>query len=386
MPAPLLALVSIISAAFAIDEPAALVAEAMDANRDLATMALRVTELDALAHAADVWPDPMVGLEYSNVPVTTWALADHPMAGLQLRIQQTLPYPGVTELRRDVATSRVQVASASLAETRVRLAGMIEGTWWRLVLTRQLRAVTEDHVALTDKLVASARARYETGSAGQHELVRLQVLREKLQDDLSDFDRQDRQLTAALTAALHRSTGTQFETPTTLVVLPVAGDLATWLTQARTARPALEEQRAIAQSAELASRLARRDARPDLTVWGGYRLRTAETEMDPGTDLVAIGASLPLTFNAARAGKAQAAAALYAARGARERHDALLDTLAADLESSRAAWERAVEKAQVYERVLIPGAQAALDTTLADYRVNRADFASLYQTDTTGAP
>lgn len=362
------------------DAPADLVTEALAANPGIAAMEDHVGELEAMAQVAGAWPDPMAAVEYSNVPVTTWGLSDHMMAGLQFKVQQTIPFPGVTGLRAEVAESQVSTAEASLAEARLKLARSVEEAWWKLVLVRQLRAVTAAHVKLTDQLVGAVRARYETGTAGQNALVRMQVLRDKLTDDLADFDRQDRQLSAGLAAALHRP-GATFQTPTDPSVIAPQGDVAEWLDAAKAHRPALDELRTAQHTAELSARLARADARPDLTVWGGYRLRTVQTMTDPGTDLASIGLSVPLTFNGSRVGRGKEAAALQAASAARQRTDALLDSITADLESAQAAWTRAADKARVYGDDLLPAAHQALDATLADYRVDKADFANLYQAE-----
>ncbi len=382
MPAALSTLLLLlVPLAVAADDLADLTVEALSANPGIAAMEARVEQLDALAGVADAWPDPMAMLEYSNVPVSSWGLADHPMAGLQLKAQQTIPFPGVTGLRQEVAESRVAVAEASLDEARLRLVRAVEESWWRLLLVRQLRAVTAEHVELTDQLVEAVRARYETGSAGQHALVRLQVLRDKLADDLDDFERRDRQLSAALVASLARSPADRFDTPAEAVPLAPGEGVAGWLDQAREERPALEELRAAERGAELEARLARADARPDLTVWGGYRVRTVQTDVDPGTDLASLGISAPITLSSSRVGRGKQSAALEAAAAARRRHEALLDSIEAQLESAHAAWTRAASKAQVYQDELLPAARQALDTTLADYRVDKADFASLYQAE-----
>ncbi|MCK5680078.1 hypothetical protein KAI46_04630, partial [bacterium] len=51
------------------------------------------------------------------------------------------------------------------------------------------------------------------------------------------------------------------------------------------------------------------------------------------------------------------------------------------LETALAAWERAAQKASTYSEKLIPQARKTLDSTLAAYQSNRADFASLYQVE-----
>lgn len=371
------------AAARAADDPSDLVVEALAANPGVAAMEARVRELDRLAEVADLWPDPMAAVEYSNVPTTSWGLGDHPMAGLQLKAQQTVPFPGVLQLRAEVAEARSEGAEASVGEARLQLARAVETAWWRLTLVRQLRVVTEHHVQLTEELVAAVRARYETGATGQHALVRLELLRDDLRDSLLDHDRQEIQLAASLDAALHRGAGAGFDTPreSPIEARPAGATVEGWAQLAAEQRPAFAELDAAEHGAELSASLARRDALPDLTVWAGYRVRTASNETDPGTDLASIGLSVPLTVQSNRAGRGAEAAALEAATRARHQRAALSDQIRADLSAALAAWSRAEQKAGTYAIALLPAAQQALDTTLADYRVGKADFASLYQAE-----
>jgi len=378
-----LIVISLATSASASDVPSTLVDEALSANPGIEAMQARVRELDQLAEVADLWPDPMAAVEYSNVPTTSWSLDDHPMAGLQLKAQQTIPFPGVTGLRGQLAESRVEVAEASLDEARLQLARAVEVAWWRLSLVRQLREVTARHVQLTEDLVAAVRARYETGATGQHALVRLELLRDELRDSLLDYERQEIQLTASLDAALHREGVSTFETPTDSASAPLSESATpdSWVRLAGEARPALNELEANERSADLGARLARRDALPDLTVWAGYRVRTVTTDTDPGRDLASIGLSVPLSVQSARVGRGAEAAALEAASRARSQHEALTDRIRAELRAAHAAWSRAEQKADTFATELLPAAQQALDTTLSDYRVGKADFASLYQAE-----
>ncbi len=362
--------------------PEALVAEALDANPGLAAKEAAIRELEHLAAAAGSWMDPVVATELSNVSTTAWSLDGHPMSGLQLKLSQPLPAPGVTGARAEAAEARVAVAGHALDAARVMLAAQVEQTWWSLARVRALREVTERHLALTDEFVEVVRARYEVGGAGQHALLRLGVQRDRLEDQLGDFDADDAALVAALAAALHRD-ALVVPPADELVLRPAELELDAWLSTAIAESPELEGWRASEAAAEAAARAARLEARPDPTVWVGYRVRTVESATDPGVDLVSAGVSLPIPVGSKRRGDAAEAAALEVAGAARSQAAASRDRIQAELSAELARWERAEDKAHTYADTLLPAAQLALDTTLSDYRVGRADFASLYQAWTT---
>jgi len=233
---PLL-LVAFATSAAAFDNPDTLAEEALAANPRLEARRARVDELAELASAAGTWKDPVLGLEYSNVPVNSFALDDHPMSALQIRAQQTLPPWGWSRLRERVAESRTVAREHALAEAETRLRGQVSVIYWRLTLSRMLEEVTRAHVARTEELLRAVRARYETGSAGQHQILRLQVLRDRLRDDLGDFARADRELGAALSRTLSRPADTSFDTPKELGPARVTGAASNWLALAREKKP-----------------------------------------------------------------------------------------------------------------------------------------------------
>lgn len=371
---------ALLSTAWAADGPDALIDAALAANPSLGALQARVDALDAMARGAGTWMDPMIGLELSNLPLSSLGLGDHPMAGVQVKVQQTLPAPGTNAADRDAANARTAVAAQQVREAQDALAHTVGAAWWDLTLSHQLERVTVTHVARTQELLDAVLARYEVGAAGQHAVVRLEVLRDQLTDNLGDFAARQTALTAALVSATAGTVAAPFETPAELSALAPTGTAASWLAQARTARPELARLDAQAHASEASAAAAGLAVRPDPTVWLGYRLRTFP---DDPRDLVTLGVSVPVPMGRRTRADATEASHVAQANAARRTLDARLLTLEAQLTAAEARWLRAAEKAETYEQRLLPSAQAALDTTLADYSVGLATFASLYEAQVT---
>ncbi|MFQ5515626.1 MAG: TolC family protein [Myxococcota bacterium] len=365
----------------AAEDPASLVEEALAANPSLESLRGRVAELEALAGVAGLWRDPSIGIQYLNVPVDSFSLNDHPMSGVQLRLQQNIPPRGWSRMRRDVAWSRARTSEYALAEARERLRRDVTVLYWRLTLSRQLEAVTRAHIARTRDLLGAVKARYETGAARQHELLRLRVLEQRLRDELGDFARSDRELSAGLARVLARRAGSSFVTPDEPTLAPVVGDAASWSAQARRARPELQRLAEAARTEERAAELARIEGVPDVDVWIGYRIRQIDTIADDGTDFFTAGLSIPIPWRSAPRSRAESAAHLHAARSRRAELAASLDRLDAELAAIHARWSRAENQARTYHDELTPEARAALESAFAEYRVGRAEFATLYEAE-----
>jgi outer membrane protein TolC len=372
---------SSVTSSLAADDPGVLADEAVDANPSLEALRARTAELDALAGAAGTWSDPVFGIEYSNVPVDSFSLRDHPMSALQFQAEQTIPPWGWSGLRQKVAASRTRASEHAVAEAQSQLRRRVYELFWELTLTRMLGAVTRQHIARTEELLEAVRARYETGAAGQHQLLRLEVLRDRLGDELGDFARADSVLSAALARVLSRGTGRSFATPRRLEPRPVNGTVSEWLALAREERPELKRLGESVRTAETAAELARVDGRPDLTVWMKYRARSIDTPLDDGTDQVSVGFSVPIPWGSAKRSRAERAAQRQVARAGRARLAAELDRIESDLTAIHARWTRAFEQVTAYRENLTPAARAALETAFTDYSVDRADFANLFEAE-----
>ncbi len=389
--APLLVLLAAVSTPATAADPdasgpaatlSALADEAVDANPGLDARQAMADQLRERATVAGAWPDPMVAVEYSNVPVDSFGLSDHPMAGLQLKLQQTLHPPAWSRQQRAVLGARADAAGAAVDEAAIALSASVEATWWGLARTRMLRSVTEDHLRRTEELLDAVRSRYEVGAAGQSATLRLTVLRDKLQDDLGDFDRTDRELTAMLDRALSRDTPSSFDTPADVAPVDAPADAA-WLDLADDHRPELARLASERAAADAAVALAKTNALPDPTVWAGYRLRTVQTDTDPGRDLVSVGISVPIPSGSGRRARGDAAGWQAAGQGVDAQLAGLHDAIDADMDAILARWRRAADKTRTYDEQLIPAAESTLTATLSDFAVGRTDFASLFDAEVT---
>jgi len=160
--------------------PERLAQAAVDVHPGLDALAARADALAQRAQTAGAWSDPQLALEWSNVPLSTLSLADSPMSGAQLRLEQQLRPPGWSRHRRSSAELTAQAAGHAQDEAALQLRVHVHRTWWMLVRAHHLQRVTQQHLARTEELLAAVRTRYETGVGDQHAILRLQVQRDLL--------------------------------------------------------------------------------------------------------------------------------------------------------------------------------------------------------------
>ncbi len=363
------------------DDVEALVATALAENPELTSISAQVRALEQRERRARAWSDPRLTLSYQNVPITDPVLGQEPMSMASVRLEQTIPWFGKTAKRGAVVAEAAEGKRWSLAERKVKLRALVRDTYYRLGLSRQLAAITRKHIGLVDQLLDAVRVKYEVGRAEQHSVLRLQVLRDRLTDDLENYTRADRELTAALNAALHRPPETPIRTPASFDLAAPGVTAEQLMKLARRHRPALKQLASQALMHRLSARLDRAEATPDVTVFAGYGLRTDLPSGAGGRDLVTVGISVPLPLFRGSRYEAPARAEMELARSADADRDALTDQIASGIADGLATWQRAAGEVETYRDKLVPGAQHTLDATLSSYQVDRAQFTTLYDAE-----
>ncbi|MCF7792864.1 MAG: TolC family protein [Candidatus Cloacimonetes bacterium] len=321
--------------------------------------------------------DPMLAIEYSSVPIDSWVLDETPMSGIQFKLQQTFPFPGKNNLREEIASSELTAKNWELEEMKLQLAGQFKKIYASLAMVRQLEKKSEKHITLLLQLKSSLQTKYETGKANQHDLLRLDIMVQKLQDDLKDFRQKDNELTAALNSILNRN----YNEPiliNNLITIEISEKLTELLETARQNRPLLKKMEQEEKTQRLEMKLAHRDRLPDLTIWAGYRYRQDIGTME-SPDFASVGISFPIPFDFLGRTRAKYKMFNYKRKAVENSYNDAIAKLSAQLEKELSSYQRANEKMATYENDLIPNAENALKMTLAAYENGKADFSSIYQ-------
>lgn len=363
-----------------LDDPDALAEAAVLAHPTIEALRWRAGAFRASEESARLWSDPMLAAELSNLPILSPVLGGHPMSGLQFKLQQRFPAPGEPAARASLADARTDAALDDVEAAANDLRGEIRAGYWQLALVRQLRDVTSAHVHELDDMLDSVQARYEVGVASQHDLLQLQLRRDRLAEDLADFDAREAALLAALNGALARDPQTPVGTPqvSDVGVLPLDADGRAATLESH---PRMVALRAMADVERSAAARARIEARPEPTAWLGYRVRAATAGGDAGDNFVTAGISVPLPFASTRRWDAEEQAAEARARATDFAADGVLQRLRAKLAAAEARYQRAATRAIAFRDQLGPSARATLESTLSAYRVDRAPFADLIRAE-----
>ncbi|MDY6951649.1 MAG: TolC family protein [Thermodesulfobacteriota bacterium] len=368
------------SDAKALDIPEQLAGAALEANPEISMLRHQVAALKEQEGASVIWRDPVFMVEYSNAPWEDPSLGEHPMSGLQLKVQQTFPFPGKNDRRQAVAAGHVDLKALELAELKSQLRGKVRQLYWRLVLVKRLTGIRDKHISTLERLLEAVQAKYASGVANQQDILKLQVLKEKLTDEIEDLNQKKRELRAMINSALHRDISTPLETGEEIPLMECTTTLHELIERAKKERQLLKFWKKKAEVERLAADKELYEGRPDITLWTGYRIRK-EVGADKGEDFFSVGMSLPIPVDYKDRYNAKRRARLADALASEEKYRSMLDKVSSEIEKSLSKWERSCNKVTTYNRQLIPGAKSTLEAALSAWEVGRTEFSSLYQAE-----
>lgn len=255
----------------ALDLPEAL-RQAAAANPTLAARAAMVEAARRRVAPAGAWPSPMLELGVVNVP-TNGRFDMDPMTMKMIGFSQRVLVFGSNRLSRRAAREGVTSESAALEMTGFEIYGMTweayADAWFASELTRSAEA----HVAVMDRLVQSARARFESGNGRLEDLLRAQAEQGRTLVDLASFRAEEQSARARLDALRGVPPGGASDSLAPLPGPAVPPSADEWLAAVAPGHPRLREMDAQVNRYRFSARAARRMAWPDLELRASYGRR-----------------------------------------------------------------------------------------------------------------
>ncbi len=320
-------------------------------------------------------PDPRVSYSYYIQEVET-------RVGPQrnsVQLTQMLPWIGKLALRGDAAAQAAEAARLRYEARKLDLFYQVNDVYYDYYYLGQAVAVTEANVRLLKHIEEVARARYQTGTAGRGDLIRLEVESGKLQDRLRQLRDMRSPTKARLLTAIGVEKDANLPWPKELALAVIDVDdeqLVKWAQQSNPALLAMDADVAMRQKQIL---LAQKEYFPDVTLgltWIDTDPAWHSHPSDSGKDamIATVSVNLPIWWDKLDAG----------VREAKQRHLAALmrrmdqsNDFRSRVKMAAFQYRDAVGKLDLYQRILIPRATEALRITETSYSAGTATFADL---------
>lgn len=342
---------------------------------------LRAERLAALAARERIAPagalaDPQLELGLENRMIKGFGTED-PMTMNTVRLSQMVPWPGKRAAARDGATALAEADSLAALEQEAMLSGRVAMAYLEAALADRVLGVMGETLRLLRGFQETALGMYGVGKGIQQDVLQAQVSVARMAADTVAMSGERAAAAARLNALLARAPDSlvpALEYPAVADTLPVMDTLAA---RAFRGRPALAAAQARIAAADRAMDGARRESYPDVMFGAAYQARPRYDDMMS----LMLGVNLPLWGGSKQGPMRREREAMRAMEEARLQD--LRNETWAQLAALRARANRAVQLDRLYAQEILPQAMAAVEAAQSAYRVGRADFMTLVESQMT---
>ena len=346
---------------------------AQQLSPQLAARALEEAAARARVTVAKSWPDPLLRITSDEMD----RLSGPRQNKMIYSIEQDIPLWGKRTLRREAAEAVVRQKAAETRDAETELTERVKVTFaMRFQTYRALQANRELRPLLAG-VAQAARDRYAQNLVPQQDVIRAELEATRLLNEIARLEGAAHSADGRLNALLVRPLTAPLAAPQSLRPLPPVSrlEMAELVTRARASNPTLAGNDAMIRAADRTAQLARREWYPDVTLSAGAIDRTG---YGPNGYIASIGVRVPLQWGLH---ESQVRDAVAQADAARLRRDAVDQQIQGDIAEAAAALEASRRTADLTRQRLIPQANAALRSAIADYSVGKLDLVVVLQAE-----
>jgi outer membrane protein, heavy metal efflux system len=346
---------------------------ARELSPQLAARSLDAEAARARVKVAGSLPDPVLRVTSDEID----RLSGPRQNKMIYSVEQEIPLWGKQTLRREAAEAEVGQKAAELRDAETELAERVKVAFALRYQTYRALQANRDLRPILANIAQTARDRYAHSLAPQQDVIRAELETTRLLGEIVRLEGATRSADGRLNALLLRPLGAPLAQPRDLPALPSPSLLepADLVTRARAANPSLAGNDALIRAADRNAQLARREWYPDVTISAGAIDRTGN---GPNGYAASIAVKVPLQWGL-HEGQVRDAAAQ--ANAARSRREAVEQQIYGDIAEAAGALEASRRSADLTRQRLIPLANAALRSAIADYGVGKLDLSAVLQTE-----
>ena len=348
---------------------AKLVEEATERNPEILAARRMVEAKRARIPQAGAWADPTVSLSYGgNVLPPFTVMRGDPSSARQLMAEQTVPYPGKTRLRTEIATRDADAETLAYAAVERRVAAEVKQAYFDLAyVDRSLAILQKDRESL-EGFEKVTEIQYSVGKAAQQDVLRAQLEVTRLFQRATMLNQQRHTLEAQLNSLRNVPIDSPVGTPAAVEPSAFAYTQDQLQEAAQANYPVLKQRQAMVEQGRLSVDLARKEERPDFSVGYAYMQRDALPDMYG----ITLSTSLPVFHH-----RKQDMAVVEAAanlESARQMQASELTVLRYRVQQDFLEVQATEQLLKLYSQGIAPQSSLTLESSINSYETGGVDF------------
>jgi len=325
--------------------------------------------------------DPMLGFGIINLP-TNFSFKDEDMTMKELSISQRFPFPGKRPLMKEMAEKEAEAVYTEIQEKANRIIKQVKATYYELSYNYRSTEITQRNKEILETFVKIAETQYAVGMGIQQDVLKAHVEVSKMVDELIMLGQRKRALEAKMIALLNWSPETQVGKPEEVIFRKLPITIEEFQKMALEVNPTLKGMKKMIEAKEKAYALAKREYYPDFDIRFAYGQRNNGPEMkrrDMLTGMVEI--NIPIFYKSKQDRKlAETKADILTTEA---QYQAMKNEILFMITDMGSMIQRGERQLELYKTGIIPQASLQISSAMSAYRVNKADFMTLLDSQMT---
>jgi outer membrane protein, heavy metal efflux system len=349
---------------------------AIEQNPELQSLRSLYDSQQERVREVGVLMDPEITVAYDFNPM----MYDSYLGRFSISAMQMFPWFGSLDAMREIQRSAVNVNQSRIDSRQLEILRDVQLTWFDIAEIYQQIRIAEENLELIRDLEKLVEVRYETGRAGQADILRIQMEEQRLKTRIADMEDRINPMKASFNELLNRDAAADIETTDRITVrkIPYSDDESRSLI--RQLNPLFDGIEAERSAAEKQRRLAYLDGRPSFGLGVEVMGRDfGPMSMFPDAKESIIGMvtiRLPLFRSRYSSQQRQAD---HQIRSINLQLDQTENRLMAELEQYLEEIRRSERSVRLLDEELVPRAEQALRILSEEYSTGNARFDELLQ-------
>lgn len=235
---------------------------AIEQNPELQSMRAVVDSDMERVREAGVLTDPEISVAYDFNPM----MSDSYLGRFSISAMQMFPWFGTLEARRELQRTATDINQARVSSRQLEILRNLQLSWFDIAEIREQIRITQLTLELVQDLEKLVESRYETGRAGQADILRIQMEEQRLKNRIENLKDQLHPAKARFNEPLNRDASTEVETPGEIQPLAIVLEDEEIRTLVRQNNPLFEGIDAERNNARQQRRIAGLDGRPSFGI------------------------------------------------------------------------------------------------------------------------
>jgi len=320
---------------------------------------------------ASTLPDPMIEFSLMNMGLSSFTLGMDPNSGLGVSLSQDFPFPGKLRLKREIAASTYARKLEEMESVKREVIRKLKDSYYELFYVRRALAIYSRQKELLLQARKLSEEKYAVGGGTQSDILKAMTAISKMDEMIIPMREMAASLETEINLALDFPPDQPLNEPTAVENAVLTSTLAELRAKVLDASPMVREAKLMTLENEKMTAMARKEFFPDIRVTAGWEYKGALSDMFKAM----IGLEIPLYQHRRQSNGLKEARAMETASRANATVVAN-DTLAMLTENYLQA-KTAASLIALYQNQLRLQARLTVESSLANYQVNKTDFLDL---------